>query len=177
MSTFVCPNKCCTLKLISYNDTDDKHFLHRIPYKAGVVLYDTVQDKILIVQSRGHLWGPPKGTLQYGESQRMCAVREVKEETGLDISADCFTKAVNISNKAVYFYMETSEVNVEVQSHIVNNDANGVGWIKICCLQDCVKKGNISLSKHCQIVLKKLFGKTICNPSFKIVNRKKKNRL
>ena len=179
MSSFVCPNKCCTLKIVPYVDTCNKDFLKRVQHstgKAGVVLYDTTQDKVLIVQSRGHLWGPPKGTLQYGESQRICAVREVKEETGLDISADSFTRAVNLSNKAIYFYMEAPETSVEVQSHIVDNDANGVGWIKIKCLQECVKNGNISLSKHCQLVLKRLLNETFVHPVFTTVARKRKNK-
>ena len=177
MSSFVCPDKCCTLKIAPYTTKHSKDFLKEVQHctgKAGVVLYDTIQDKVLIVQSRGHLWGPPKGTLQYGESQRICAVREVKEETGLDISADSFTRAVNLSNRAMYFYMETSETDVEVQSQIADNDANGVGWIKLKCLQECVENGNISLSKHCQIVLKRLLNKTFVHPVFTIVERKKK---
>ena len=177
MSSFVCPNKCCTLKISPYFNTRSKDFFKKVQYctrKAGVVLYDTLQDKVLIVQSRGHLWGPPKGTLQYGESQRICAVREVKEETGLEISADSFTRAVNLSNRAIYFYMETPETSVEVQSQIADNDANGVGWIKLKCLQECVENGNISLSKHCQVVLKKLLNKTFEHPVFTTVERKRK---
>jgi 8-oxo-dGTP pyrophosphatase MutT (NUDIX family) len=126
------------------------------------------------VQSRGHLWGPPKGTIQYGETQRICAVREVKEETGLTISADSFVKAVNLSNRAIYFYMEASECNVEVQRQIVDNDANGVGWIKLKCLNECVRNGNISLSKHCQIVFERLLKKTFEHPKFTTVERKRK---
>jgi ADP-ribose pyrophosphatase YjhB (NUDIX family) len=163
MSSLVCPSKCCTLKIVPYANNHGEDFFkdaHFCSRKAGVVLYDPHSDKVLIVQSRGRLWGPPKGTLQYGESQRLCAVREVKEETGLDINADSFMRAVNLSNRAIYFYMETSETDVSVQTHIVDNDANGVGWIKLECLEKCVQNGNISLSKHCQIVLKKLLGKT-----------------
>ena len=179
MSSFVCPNRCCTLKIVPYVSTHDTDFLKRIQRctgKAGVVLYDTIQDKVLLVQSRGHLWGPPKGTLQYGEAQRVCAVREVKEVTGLDISADSFTRAVNLSNKAIYFYMETPEIDVEVQSHIADNDANGVGWIKTKCLQECVENGNIALSKHCQIVLKRLLGKTFVHPVFTTVARRRRRK-
>ena len=177
MSSFVCPRKCCTLKVVPYANKRDEDFFkdaHFHSRKAGVVLYDPLKDKVLIVQSRGHLWGPPKGTLQYGVSQRLCAVREVKEETGLDISADSFVRAVNLSNRAIYFYMETPETPVSVQTHIVGNDANGVGWIKLKCLEECVENGNISLSKHCQIALKKLLGKTFEHPTFITVGRKKR---
>ena len=169
----MCPNKCCTLKISPYNSYQKEDFsnIHCIG-KSGVVLHDTIQDKVLIVQSRGNLWGPPKGTLEHGESHRICAVREVKEETGLHFSTDSFTKAVNLPNRVVYFYLKTTETNVEVQNH-PDNDANGVGWIKLKCLEQCVENGNISLTKHCQIVFKKLFGKTFVHPVFTQVTRKK----
>ena len=176
MLSFSCPNKCCTLKIVPYVD-NDQDFSKKDKYcigKAGVVLFDTAQDKVLMVQSRGHLWGPPKGTRQYGESERECAVREVKEETGLNIKPESFTRAVNISHKAIYFYMETPEIGVEVQSHILGNDANGVGWIKIKCLQQCVENGNISLTKHCQLVMRRLFNITFTHPVFKTVERKRR---
>lgn len=179
MTTFICPHKCCRLVIEPYIVTHDKNFFNRVQYctrKAGVVLYDPSKDKVLLVQSRAHLWGPPKGTIQYGESQRQCAVREVKEETGIEINPDSFTKAVNISNRAIYFYTETSEIKVGVQSHIVDNDANGVGWIKLDCLQECVKNGNISLSKHCQIVLKRLFDMDFVYPVFTTVRRKERKK-
>ena len=176
MLSFSCPNKCCTLKITPYVDKD-QDFFKKGKYctgKAGVVLYDTEQDKVLMVQSRGHLWGPPKGTRQYGESDRECAVREVKEETGLDINPESFTGAVNLSHRAIYFYMETPEKDVEVQSQILDNDANGVGWIKIKCLQQCVENGNISLSKHCQLVMKRLFNITFTHAVFTTVERKRR---
>ena len=179
MMTFVCPNTCCTLKIVPYTNTcnqDDSRSFYRCAGKAGVVLHDITKDKILLVQSRGHLWGPPKGTLQYGESHRMCAVREVKEETGMKIDQKSFTRAVNLPNRVVYFYMNTSETNVSVQEHISGNDANGVGWIKLDCLQQCVENGNISLSKHCQIVLKRLLDRTFVHPVFTQVTRKKKKK-
>ena len=172
MTLFNCPNKCCSLEITPYINTDN--FFEKVHHgsrKAGVVLYDPISEKVLLVQSRGHLWGPPKGTIQYGESQRQCAVREVKEETGLVISPESFIRAVNLSNRAIYFYMEISECNVYVQSSIHDNDANGVGWIKIKCLEKCIENGNIVLSKHCQIVLKRLLGKTFKHPIFTTVGK------
>ena len=171
--SFVCPNNCCKLDIEPYTEQDETFDnVHRNFRKAGVVLYDPSTKKVLLVQSRGHLWGPPKGTLNYGESRRECAVREVKEETGLVVHADDFTKAVNLSNRAVYFYIETAEVEVHVQSHIVGNDANGVGWISLDCLNQCIKNGNIALSKHCQIVFKRLFSVEFDRSDFTVVKNK-----
>ncbi len=51
--------------------------------------------KILMVKhqnigTRGYLWSPPGGGLQYGETVREALVRELKEETYLDISVERF---------------------------------------------------------------------------------------
>lgn len=174
METFKCPDGCCTLKIKHYitpNNLFDENRRHR--RKAGVFIYDPKNDKVLIVQSRGHLWGLPKGTLKYGESERLCAVREVKEETGLNVSEDDFTKAVKIHNIAIYFYLEMDECNVCVQDDVFNNDANGVGWIKPHCLYKCVNNGNISLSQHCRIVFSRLKSIYFPTPSFVLVEKKR----
>jgi 8-oxo-dGTP pyrophosphatase MutT (NUDIX family) len=137
-----------------------------------VFIYDPKVDKVLLVQSRGNFWGPPKGTLKYGESERQCAIREVKEETGLDISDDDFTKAAKIHNRAIYFYMEMDECDVKVQDHIPGNDANGIGWIKPDCLEKCITNGNISLNQHCRFVFSKFQDKFLKQSTFIPVEKK-----
>lgn len=155
MQTFTCPDKCCTIKIKPYINVRYPFEKNRKCQKAGVFIYDPITDKVLLVQSRGRLWGPPKGTLHYEETERQCAVREVKEETGLDISADDFTQSTKICNRAIYFYLERGECEVNVQEHIYGNDANGICWIKPSCLKKCIDDGNISLSRHCRTVFSK----------------------
>lgn len=150
-----CPKGCCTLKTIPYESFRGLVFRTRRKRKAGVYIKDCSSNKILLVQSRGNFWGPPKGTVQYGESDRLCAVREVKEETGLDISMDDFGKSTNIYNSAIYFFLDMKECEVDIQEHLIDNDANGIGWINIECLQECVRNTTISLNKHCKIVLER----------------------
>lgn len=150
---YTCNNKCCRLQIDKYVQPQINTY-YRKRKKAGVFIFDPKTDKILLVQSRGNLWGPPKGGINQNETERNCAVREVKEETGLDIDMDNFTKAIKIKNKAIYFYLEQSECDVNIQRYL-GNDANGIGWIKIECLHNLLDKGEISLSKHCFIVLKK----------------------
>jgi len=175
METFICPDGCCTIKVKPYNHTKDPfEKVRRRRCKAGVFIYDPKTDKVLLVQSKGNFWGPPKGTLNYAESERNCAVREVKEETGLKISNDSFTKATKIRNRAIYFYMEMGECDVTVQEHIIGNDANGVGWIKPNCLEKCIQNGNISLSQHCRIVFHKFQKKEFSHSEFILVGQKKR---
>ena len=173
-----CSNQCCTVKIKRYininNDQfDDTHKINK--RKAGVFIYDPQSDKVLLVQSRGNLWGPPKGGLQDNEKETDCAIREVCEETGLIISDSNFTRCLNIRN-AVYFYMEMKECHVDIQDHIPGNDANGIMWIKPSCLINLIELGNISISKHCMIAFSKFLECSFPPTStFNLIEKKNQN--
>ena len=64
----------------------------------------------------GHvIWGLPKGTPEDGETREQTAVREVTEETGLEVSIDEFVQSIEYCferygdgadcHKVVYFYL------------------------------------------------------------------------
>lgn len=150
-----CPNGCCDILLQYTNNLTQKNiYYNRHKKKAGVFIYDPITNKILLIQSNNNLWGPPKGTLNYNETIKDCAIREVYEETGITVSPEKFTKAINIQNKATYFYMETQVCKLEIPKNIENNDATGISWINVDCLKDCTENNTIVLSKHCKIALK-----------------------
>lgn len=146
-----CKKGCCTLKITNYNST--RMYYKRNFKKAGAFLYDPEKNKVLLVQSRGVLWGPPKGSLEFSinENYWECAIREVKEETGLDITIHDFLRIVKIK-KIVYYYVERKSEEVEVQDSF-DNDANAITWINVDCLEEAVKDGLISLNHHCKILL------------------------
>lgn len=174
METFVCHDGCCTIKIVPYTSSKDpSEKIRQGKRKAGVFIYDPISDKVLLVQSRGNLWGPPKGTMQYGETERLCAVREVKEETGLQISDDDFSKALKIYNRAIYYYIEKPECDVKVQTNVYKNDANGISWIKPSCLEKCIVNGNICLSQHCRMTFRRFLNKEFPHSTFVLVGKKK----
>jgi 8-oxo-dGTP pyrophosphatase MutT (NUDIX family) len=154
MKTYYCRDKCCSVKIKKYKSRH--RYFNRNYRKAGVFIYDPKEDRVLLVQSRGHLWGPPKGTLNIGEQEIKCAVREVKEETGLDISPDNFTRSIKIKNKAIYYYLEMDTCDISVQDSIEDNDANGITWIKMNCLENAIVDGNIVLNHYAKILFNKL---------------------
>ena len=50
---------------------------------CGAVIFDG--DKVLVIQQvKGH-WGFPKGHVENGETEIETALREIKEETNLDV--------------------------------------------------------------------------------------------
>ena len=89
--------------------------------------------------------------MQYGETWLSCAIREVYEETGLNINQDKFSKVLKIKSTSMYFFLDMEECNVDIQHTISDNDANGIGWIKIECLFELINNGFIKINKHCEI--------------------------
>ena len=155
-TNYVCDNMCCNI-ITCFSIY--KTFHKRNNKKAGIFIYDPSEDRVLLVQSSGLYWGPPKGTLEetLGETILECAIREVKEETGLLISPQELKGELKIKNKITYFYCERKTCTVEIQK-MEGNDANGITWIKLPCLIDLVKNKKMLINKHCQIACNKFLG-------------------
>jgi len=161
-----CENKCCNFKITPYNQLfvshgDTSKFCPSKIIKAGSFVIDKTHTKILLVQSRGKMWGPPKGTIQEGETHQDCAVREVFEETGMTLSPNMFLGETIVKNRAIYYTTEISEFEVTPQNHIKDNDANGIGWFSIDCLQHLISEKLININQHTKILIKKFFDKVI----------------
>jgi len=176
MEIIKCNEGCCKLKAIPYTYEKDLHYkIRKKTLKAGVLIHDYENNKILLIQSRGNLWGPPKGSLHFGETEIDGAKREVLEETGLKILDNQFSRKTVIQNRASYFYIESSECDVNIQDHIKGNDANGIGWIKPDCLRTFIINGNISITHHCRIVFKRFLNYEFPYSNFILVTRRKRN--
>jgi len=176
MQTHTCEKGCCSIQVYEYSPTIPDRSRPRNNKKAGVFIYDPKENRVLLVQSRGQFWGPPKGTLEHGENDTQCAIREVMEETGLTIFPNKFTRATKIKNRAVYFYLEMDSCPVSIPSNIDDNDANGITWIKIDCLKDCIRNGYIILTQHSKIVFNRFIDQTFPKSGFTKVISKRKTR-
>lgn len=53
---------------------------------CGAVIFDG--NKVLVIQQVAGHWGFPKGHVEEGETEVQTAVREIKEETNLDVEID-----------------------------------------------------------------------------------------
>ncbi|WP_078326918.1 NUDIX hydrolase [Mycobacteroides salmoniphilum] len=73
-----------------YNDPDAPEPNSVVPSASAIVTDE--QDRILLVKRRDNtLWALPGGGHDIGESIEQTAVREVKEETGLDVEVSGLT--------------------------------------------------------------------------------------
>jgi ADP-ribose pyrophosphatase YjhB (NUDIX family) len=175
MRVYHCDKGCCLIQQKTY----ESHLLFNPNFgrylKAGVFMYDPDEKSVLLVQSRGYLWGLPKGTFEDDIDKNLvdCAIRELKEETGLTIKAEEFRKVIKVKNRATYFYTERKSCSVSIQDG-EENDANGIAWIKIDCLIDCINNGQIFINQHCRIAFKKFLGVVLPSVDFVKVNYKKR---
>jgi 8-oxo-dGTP diphosphatase len=67
--------------------------------RVGVGVIITRDQQVLLLRRRNvhgaATWSTPGGHLDFGESPEQCALREVKEETGLDIDTVAFRAITN----------------------------------------------------------------------------------
>lgn len=157
----MCKNKCCTILKTPYKPviyTDEFYTRPTKITKAGCFIYDIKTKKILLVQSRGKFFGPPKGSLHENEGLLDGASREVLEETGILISKETLLSCSKIVVKnTAYFILSMNEIQVQPQTNIENNDANSIGWIHLDCLKQMVLQKQIEINKHTKILIKKIF--------------------
>ena len=124
--------------------------------KAGVIIYDPATNSVLLVQSRGNLWGFPKGSMEEGEIPMETALREVREETGISLVEDDLGISHNINKNVTYYVTVMQRSNILVQE-TVGNDANSIAWLSIECLQDLISQKKMRLNSHARILGKKIF--------------------
>ena len=152
--TSYCNSGCCSYEIKIYEKCQ---FTPRNKQKAGVFVYDKIRNKILLVQSRGNLWGPPKGSVEQNESIIECARREMLEETGIKLEDNDISDSNKfIFNDSHYFYCNLDEVPVTLESPMLSsgtNDASGIGWFNINCLCNLIHSGKIKINLHCKLMM------------------------
>mgnify|MGYP001375423102 CR=1 FL=1 len=156
--------KCteCKFVITPYIPKQQHHHNNSIrKYKSGILLYNPKTKSILIVQSRGNMWGFPKGSLEQGENFKECALREFREETGIVMKEDILdvTKEFKVNHFVKYYFVDTKrEYNDIGINDDVNNDANGICWIKLDCLRDMMINNDLKFNYHARCCLFHYFG-------------------
>ena len=91
---------------------------------CGAVVFDG--DKVLVIQQvKGH-WGFPKGHVEEGETEVETAMREIKEETNIDVEInenyryiERYSPEENVEKDVVFFVAKKIGGEIKVQEEEV----------------------------------------------------------
>ena len=158
MNINTCKKKCCTFNKCNHNISTKWNKPKRNRKKAGIFVCDPENMRILIVQSRNNLWGSPKGTIENDETSIECAIRELKEETSLDISENDLTCSKMVRNESIYYYTEINYKKTEINLNSIEDDITGISWVHIDCLKNMINDNMISTTQNFKILVKKFTG-------------------
>jgi 8-oxo-dGTP pyrophosphatase MutT (NUDIX family) len=152
-----CKCNSCFFDITPY--VDDRHKIYKgSRSKAGAVIFDE-KSNVVLVQSRGNLWGFPKGSLEDGESPITGAIREVSEETGIQLKPNQLREKIKV-NRSTYFQVIIKHVPLSVQQ-FPDNDVNAIAWIKPSCLEYMVNSCKMNLNSHAKQICKKTLNLSI----------------
>jgi len=129
---------------------------------AGAIVYTIIDEQIyyLLIQDFHSNWGFPKGHLENNETLIQAAIREIKEEVGIDIELDtnfvdeCNYKMNNGNDKrSVYFlgkyFNQTINKQVEeVQETKLLKYDEAIKQLTFDNMKEVLKKANDYLNKQ-----------------------------
>jgi len=119
---------------------------------CGAIVYRHHRNRILILlikHIKGGHWAFPKGHIEDNETEEETALREVKEETGIDVIIEpnfkesiCYNPKKDIKKEVVYFLANAKHNNVKMQQEEISD----VKWVEIDkCFELLTYDNDISL--------------------------------
>ncbi|KAK2196976.1 bifunctional mRNA decapping protein 2 [Babesia duncani] len=117
-----------------------KNYMKNIPLR-GAILLNAACDSVLLVQSYSSgTWTFPRGKRNHGEDDHVCAIREVLEETGIDITekihSNIYTE-VTASGKSIKLFYSPGWNRLTMGEPRTNFEIRKVQWIPLSDLRHC----------------------------------------
>ena len=111
---------------------------------CGAIVYTNADGErlYLVEQMLGGHWGVPKGHIEANENEKETALREIKEEVGLDVVIDCGFRAIDtyspvdgIIKDVVYFvaYSKSTDTIMQIE------EVRDIKWVKLKEALDLIK--------------------------------------
>ncbi|CCO23924.1 NUDIX domain-containing protein [Maridesulfovibrio hydrothermalis] len=120
---------------------DVVHYRNPVP-TVDIVIYDPVRGVVLIERKNPPLgWALPGGFVDYGETLEHAAVREAKEETGLEVVLTGLVGVYSMpcrDDRQHTISITYSAVTGDPEKLIAGDDAGGAGFFKLDDLPELV---------------------------------------
>jgi len=121
---------------------------------CGCIVLNSNKEVLLVHHNKGH-WDFPKGHIESGETEVQTAIREVKEETNIDVEVNeeyryvtQYSPAENVMKEVVFFLAKNINNHREAQLAEVSE----VKWFR---LDEAIERITYDTSKEILIKLKK----------------------
>ena len=121
---------------------------------CGCIIINDKKEVLLIHHNAGH-WDFPKGHVEEGETEKETAIREVKEETNIDVEVDeiyrystKYSPKEDVVKEVIYFLAKNINDNKQAQLEEVSE----VKWF---AMEDAINKITFDNSRNILIQLKK----------------------
>lgn len=125
--------------------------------RCGAIVFNQNLNKIILVLNKYlydeqniELWGLPKGLLESRENFNECAMREVKEETGINIRIKKSQPYLKLNNN-YYFPIKINENELQNLYTRDNNEIEKVKWFTIKDLN------NLKLNKDLKSLTQQIY--------------------
>lgn len=99
---------------------------------CGAIIFNN--NKILVIQQTSNFYGFPKGHMEKGETEIETAIREIKEETNIDVKIlDKYRYSISyivhetIDKESVFYLAVPTTFDIQKQESEINN----IEWIDI----------------------------------------------
>lgn len=99
---------------------------------CGAIVYNQNNEVLVVKHNAGH-WDFPKGHMEKDETEQQTAIREVKEETNIDVELyDSYRYEIHYSpkenvEKTVVFFLAK---NLSSDTHKQDAEIANIGWFK-----------------------------------------------
>ena len=104
------------------------------------------ENKILVVKQKSGFYGFPKGHIEKNETEKITDIREVKEETNIDIEIDenlrfsiFYLVSGNINKEVVYFVGYPKNTNIKIQEQ----ELESAQWIELDKVEEILTFDNL----------------------------------
>lgn len=97
---------------------------------AGAIIHDPINDKLLIVRGK-EKYSLPKGHQNPGETAVSCALREIREETGLMLTCIQDNPVTMIIHDYIYYYIPIINGSYILPNPIDTNEIVFSCWVSI----------------------------------------------
>ncbi|XP_038891421.1 mRNA-decapping enzyme subunit 2-like isoform X2 [Benincasa hispida] len=131
-------NSCDVLKpYVPHIDDIFKDFTSyklRVPVTGGIILDETFERCLLVKGWKGSSWSFPRGKKSKDEEDHACAIREVSEETGFDVTAFLIKEdfiEVMFGQQRVRLYIIAGVKNDTAFAPLTKKEISEIAWHRL----------------------------------------------